>query len=57
MEIFGSERLMFGSNFPIEKLWTGHSALMQAHRDAVAKHGPKHEANIFWNTAHRVYRV
>ena len=22
MEIFGSERLLFGSNFPIEKLWT-----------------------------------
>ncbi|MGD0976387.1 MAG: amidohydrolase family protein [Candidatus Korobacteraceae bacterium] len=55
--IFGSERLMFGSNFPIEKLWTGHSALMQAHRDAVAKHGELNEANIFWNTAARVYRI
>jgi len=48
---------MFGSNFPIEKLWTEYSALMQAHRDAVAKHGEAHEANIFWNTATRVYRV
>ena len=57
MEIFGSERLMFGSNFPIEKLWTKHAPLVQAHRDAVAKHGPPHEANIFWNTAARVYRV
>lgn len=55
--IFGSERLLFGSNFPIEKLWTGHSALMKAHRDAVARHGETHEANIFWNTAARVYRI
>jgi predicted TIM-barrel fold metal-dependent hydrolase len=55
--IFGSERLMFGSNFPIEKLWTGHSTLMKVHRDAVAKHGETHEANIFWNTAARVYRI
>jgi L-fuconolactonase len=57
ISIFGSERLMFGSNFPIEKLWTGHSALMKAHRDAVAKHGEAHAANIFWNTAERVYRI
>jgi len=57
IKIFGSERLLFGSNFPIEKLWTGHAALMQAHRDAVAKHGETHEANIFWNTAARVYRI
>ena len=57
MAIFGSERLMFGSNFPIEKLWTKHSALVQAHRDAVAKHGEAHAANIFWNTAARVYRL
>jgi predicted TIM-barrel fold metal-dependent hydrolase len=57
MTIFGSERLMFGSNFPIEKLWTGHSALMKAHRDAVAKHGEAHAANIFWGTAARVYRI
>jgi L-fuconolactonase len=54
--ILGSDRLMFGSNFPIEKLWTDHPALMKAHRDAVARHGPTAEANIFWNTAARVYR-
>lgn len=54
--ILGSERLMFGSNFPIEKLWTSHADLIAAHRAAVAKHGATHEANIFWNTAARVYR-
>ena len=52
----GSGRLMFGSNFPIEKLWTSHAALVGAHRAAVAPHGPAAEADIFWNTAARVYR-
>jgi L-fuconolactonase len=56
IEILGSERLMFGSNFPIEKLWTSHAELIAAHRKAVAKHGPQAEADIFWNTAERVYR-
>jgi L-fuconolactonase len=54
--ILGSDRLMFGSNFPIEKLWTTHAELIAAHRKAVAKHGAKAEADIFWNTAERVYR-
>jgi L-fuconolactonase len=54
--ILGSERLMFGSNFPIEKLWTTHAELIAAHRKAVAGHGEKAEADIFWNTAERVYK-
>ena len=56
IEILGSDRLMFGSNFPIEKLWTSHAELIAAHRAAVAKHGAKAEADIFWNTAERIYR-
>lgn len=56
IEILGSERLMFGSNFPIEKLWTSHAALIAAHRAAVAKHGADAEADIFRRTADRIYR-
>jgi len=56
VEILGSDRLMFGSNFPVEKLWTDHAGLIGAHREAVAKHGPQAAADIFWNTAARVYR-
>ncbi|MCV0395543.1 MAG: amidohydrolase [Rhizobiaceae bacterium] len=55
IDIFGSERLMFGSNFPIEKLWTSHADLIAAHREAAAARGSKAEADIFWNTA-AIYR-
>ena len=34
--IFGAERCLFGSNFPIEKLWTSYPALVDAYRAAVA---------------------
>lgn len=54
--ILGSDRLMFGSNFPVEKLWTSHAELIAAHRAAATRHSGTDQENIFWNTAERVYR-
>lgn len=54
--ILGSERLMFGSNFPIEKLWTDHGTMIAAYRDALATFAEDDQRNVFWNTAERVYR-
>ena len=56
VEILGSKRLMFGSNFPIEKLWTDHLSLVTAHRAAVGKFDDATQSDIFRNTAARVYR-
>jgi len=56
INILGSNRLMFGSNFPIEKLWTGFSELFNSHRQAAARYPIEDQQNIFWNTAERVYR-
>jgi L-fuconolactonase len=56
IEILGADRLMFGSNFPIEKIWTDHASLMRAHQTATARHTVVDQDNIFWNTANRVYR-
>ncbi|MBB4301378.1 putative TIM-barrel fold metal-dependent hydrolase [Rhodobium orientis] len=36
VEIFGAERCVWGSNFPIEKLWTDYASLADAARAAVA---------------------
>jgi predicted TIM-barrel fold metal-dependent hydrolase len=56
IEILGADRLMFGSNFPIEKIWTDHASLMRAHQAAAARHTTVDQDSIFWNTANRVYR-
>ena len=56
IEILGADRLMFGSNFPIEKIWTDHASLMRAHQAAAVRHTTVDQDNIFWNTANRVYR-
>lgn len=56
VEILGSDRLTFGSNFPIEKLWTTYGDVLAAHKAAVGKHGAKAVADVFHDTAARVYR-
>jgi len=55
--LFGASRCLFGSNFPIEKLWTAYPALVEAHKMAAAQFSPAEQRDIFWNTASRVYRI
>lgn len=54
LALFGAERCLFGSNFPIEKLWTTYAALIDAHRKAVPEAA---QAAVFNETARRVYRL
>jgi predicted TIM-barrel fold metal-dependent hydrolase len=55
--VFGAERCLFGSNFPIEKLWTTYPELVNAHRAAAATLRPEQRDAIFWATAIRIYRL
>ncbi|MDO9637593.1 MAG: amidohydrolase family protein [Pseudotabrizicola sp.] len=55
--LFGADRCLWGSNFPIEKLWTGYAALLSAHRAGAAAFTQSEQDAIFWNTAARVYRL
>jgi len=55
--IFGAERCLFGSNFPIEKLWSSYAGLIGAHRAALAGYPAHVQDEIFSGTAKRVYRI
>lgn len=55
--IFGTDRCLFGSNFPIEKLWTDFASLMQAYRDATAAFGEQAQKAILHDNARRLYRI
>jgi predicted TIM-barrel fold metal-dependent hydrolase len=54
--IFGAERCLFGSNFPIEKLWTGYRELIDAFA-AAAPLGAEQRDALLRTTATRVYRL
>ncbi|MCC7021551.1 MAG: amidohydrolase family protein, partial [Thermomicrobiales bacterium] len=55
--LFGSERCMFGSNFPVEKIWTDFATLWQAYDAALAEYPARDRDNILRDTATRVYRL
>jgi predicted TIM-barrel fold metal-dependent hydrolase len=55
--IFGARRCLFGSNFPIEKLWTSYGALVDAYRKAADSLPEADQRAILHDTAMRVYRI
>ncbi|MFB9312553.1 amidohydrolase family protein [Nocardioides plantarum] len=55
LDRFGSDRAMFGTNFPVEKLWTSMPELTRAWKRAVGHRMPREQADVFSHTARRVY--
>jgi predicted TIM-barrel fold metal-dependent hydrolase len=57
VDTFGSERAMFGSNFPVESIWTDFSSLINAWFGVLAECSAEAQADILGRTARRVYRL
>jgi predicted TIM-barrel fold metal-dependent hydrolase len=57
LALFGAERCLFGSNFPIEKLWTGYRELVGEYRAALAPLHIEQQQAILSGTANRIYRL
>jgi predicted TIM-barrel fold metal-dependent hydrolase len=55
--IFGAGRCLFGSNFPVEKLWTTYRELVDAYLAAAAPLPAQERDAIFRTTAKKVYRL
>lgn len=57
VDIFGARRCLFGSNFPIEKLWTSYGELVRTFLKAASDLSAARQKAIFHDTAKRVYRL
>ena len=57
VEIFGAKRCLFGSNFPIEKLWTNYRKLYLTFRKAIGHLNESDQRAILHDTAARLYRI
>jgi predicted TIM-barrel fold metal-dependent hydrolase len=55
--IFGAGRCLFGSNFPIKKLWTDYATLYRNFRKAIAGFAESEQVAILHDTAARLYRI
>ena len=54
---FGATRCMFGTNFPIERLWTTYANIVSVARQCVAGLSAADQRAILHDTALRVYRL
>jgi predicted TIM-barrel fold metal-dependent hydrolase len=57
LELFGPERCMFGSNFPIESIWTDIPTLLATWRRVLGALDPTARHNVMADTARRVYSL
>ena len=55
--LFGPERCIYGSNFPIEKLWTTYDRILSVMRECVADLPSAAQRAIFFDNAQRIYRL
>lgn len=56
-DVFGPERLLFGSNYPMDKSIASYGVVVGALADLLAPRGPDLLRHVFRDTARRVYRL
>lgn len=54
---FGANRCLYGSNFPIEKLWTDYRTLYDTFRSAIVDLADHDQTAILHDNAARIYRI
>jgi predicted TIM-barrel fold metal-dependent hydrolase len=57
IELFGSDRCMYGSNFPIESIWSDYHTLMQTWLRVLTDLPVEARREVLGRTARRVYSI
>lgn len=57
IQMFGAQRAMWGSNVPVEKLWTDFASLVRVVKEAIAPLPASDQRAILHDTATRIYRL
>jgi len=57
VDLFGPSRCLFGSNFPVEKLWTTYPQLLAVMRGCLSVYSQAEQREIFHDVAVRSYKM
>ena len=57
IEIFGADRCLFASNFPVDKLFSDYATLWRAFDAITANFSDSERSALFHDNAVRVYRL
>jgi predicted TIM-barrel fold metal-dependent hydrolase len=57
LDLFGVQRCMFASNFPVDKLMSSYDRLWNAYREIVASYSQAEQQSLLCDNAIRIYRL
>jgi len=57
IELFGPDRCMFESNFPVDKVSSSYGVLWNAFKRITARSSASDKAKLYHDTAARIYRL
>lgn len=57
IEVFGPERCLFGSNYPIEEIWSSLGEVVSVTRDCIADLSDQEQRLVMHDVAAQVYRL
>jgi predicted TIM-barrel fold metal-dependent hydrolase len=57
IQIFGIDRTIYGSNFPLEKLYLGYSDFLECYRKVLSEYPETDQRKVFHDNAIRFYRL
>jgi len=57
VEAFGVERCMFASNWPVDRLYSGYGAVVDAYKEITAEWSVADRDALFWKNAERFYQI
>jgi predicted TIM-barrel fold metal-dependent hydrolase len=57
IESFGVDRSMFGSDFPVGRLWTSFDSIFDGFKSIVRDFSDAQQSTLFHDNARRVYRI
>jgi predicted TIM-barrel fold metal-dependent hydrolase len=57
VEVFGVDRCVFASNFPVDRLYSTYRALVEAFETVIADFSPAEAARLLSTNAERIYRI
>ncbi len=57
LAMFGAQRCLYGSNYPIEKFWTTYDRIITVMHECTAELTTGERRAVFYETAKRVYRL
>jgi predicted TIM-barrel fold metal-dependent hydrolase len=57
IELFGVDRSFFGTNWPVDRLYSSYGDVLDAYHQIIADFTPDEQAALFAGNANRVYRL